>query len=97
MNRSNFFKTLGIGLLSAPTIVKVLAEPPKPKQRMWVPNPEWFDAPYEVEFWCYPGTFDRLVPAKYTGCTFAPDNKPLRCDASGCLVEQWIDAETLLK
>ncbi len=54
MTRSSFFKSLFMGIVATPAVVKVLAEERTKKQHFsfsgWDINPEWGAAQYRVEF-----------------------------------------------
>lgn len=91
MNRATFFKTLGIGLLTAPAVVKVLAEEPRglfpqePYGGNWKLNPAWESARYEVHFWCSTESHKRFED-HFRGITFSPGCIPFRfneCDGNG--------------
>jgi len=73
MNRATFFKTLGLGIVSAPAIAKVLAEPPKPMlsyggPRLWVNSSQQYYIG-ELEWYCFKD-----------GLLYGPDQKPMRFD-----------------
>lgn len=59
MNRSTFFKALGLGILSAPTVAKAILTDHQQKpthlpyyngELKWVHNPDWDNAMYDVDF-----------------------------------------------
>ena len=80
MNRATFFKTLGLGIVSAPAIAKVLAEPPlftyhpasafKLGPRNLTYNPVNYMGNLEWYYW-------------KDGLLYGPDKRPIRFDNLG--------------
>ena len=64
MKRRSFFTALAGGLLALKS-GKALAVLAAPQKAALVVNPAWVSAPYEVVFYCSPGTFKRLVPERF--------------------------------
>jgi hypothetical protein len=60
MNRRSFFATLA---LAAPLLFLPKLEPPKWKRDrvLWVPNPEYVKAPFEIRFIDQPGLYDQVI------------------------------------
>lgn len=97
MNRGTFFKSLLTGLIAAPAVAKVIAETEQRpmvrygEPRLWVQNPAWESAPYEVYFEMSPDSFRRMYPY-YRGLSFGIDQHPLRLDINGDVVDRVVPA-----
>lgn len=64
MNRRTFFKSLAIaaaGFSILPSATSYDRKWAKANSDLWVPNPEYFNAPYEIAFISYEGSLSGLL------------------------------------
>ncbi len=94
--RREFLRTLVVGLCAAPILAKAIGRAGVP---VWVENPAWKDAPYELGFAMSPETWKRFVGdggkrkpvfvENGTWC-YIPDEREIRLDELGHVVDRWI-------
>lgn len=91
MNRRGFLKSLGLALGVAVAPQVLLSRAPdafkwkRASSGVWVLNPEWVNAPYEIGYWIVePG---KLMPIIYNKALFENMDKcPIRLNKDGKIV-----------